>query len=295
MSEDTAIADAAQNQGSQDQAANTDAAPPPAPSAPSGEAAAASEQQASTEEPGAPKPQPIDSGWDPLAQPPAPAPAAPTSLVPEGSPLANLNEGIEAAKAGTASAQDIVDAFDTPDGLDELIKSLEVGALVEVNPVLSKAMARAAELLQLLARPVIHLDDSVDLAALKPGSVVTFHPYAEQVPRDLLIAKVCHEVNAAFCRAYGDFSHVPWEETSAELRESTLAGVHARLADPTVSPRTLHELWMARKLGQGWVWGPTKHAELRQHPCIRPFDELPVEQRAKDHIFGAVVASLANA
>lgn len=48
---------------------------------------------------------------------------------------------------------------------------------------------------------------------------------------------------------------------------------------------------MADKVAEGWTYGPQKNPELKQHPCIVPPGELPVEQQAKDYIFRAVVVS----
>jgi hypothetical protein len=34
-----------------------------------------------------------------------------------------------------------------------------------------------------------------------------------------------------------------------------------------------------------------KDTELKKHPCIVPFDELPEKQRAKDYIFRQIIHS----
>ena len=36
-------------------------------------------------------------------------------------------------------------------------------------------------------------------------------------------------------------------------------------------------------------YGAIKEPEIKRHPCLVPFDHLPIEQRAKDYIFRAIV------
>jgi hypothetical protein len=103
-------------------------------------------------------------------------------------------------------------------------------------------------------------------------------------------ARVAHATNRAYCQALGDASQVMWAEAPEWQRESARQGVVAALAGAT--PEESHENWMKQKLADGWVWGETKSPESKQHPCLVPFHELPVEQRAKDHIFVAVVLAM---
>jgi hypothetical protein len=50
-----------------------------------------------------------------------------------------------------------------------------------------------------------------------------------------------------------------------------------------------HEQWMFHKLQEGWQYGSVKDAVKKEHPCLVPYEELPIEQRTKDYIFGAIV------
>lgn len=109
------------------------------------------------------------------------------------------------------------------------------------------------------------------------------------------IARVCHEVNRAYCAALGDLSQAPWENAPEWQRTSALHGVEMHRANPDAGPELSHAAWLAEKRASGWIWGPTKDVERKLHPCCVPFEELPVEQRAKDFLFGAVVAALADA
>ena len=106
------------------------------------------------------------------------------------------------------------------------------------------------------------------------------------------VAAVCHEANRALCNALGDSSQPTWETAPEWQQESAVKGVEFCLANPEAPPSANHECWLDQKLADGWVYGPVKDAEAKTHPCIVPYDELPREQQAKDHLFKAVVAAL---
>lgn len=108
------------------------------------------------------------------------------------------------------------------------------------------------------------------------------------------IARVCHEVNRAYCAATGDTSQLSWDEAPDWQRESAIAGVKAVIAHPNPTPEGSHENWLAHKRADGWTYGPKKDPTTKQHPCMVPYDQLPLEQRMKDHLFIAVVQSLNN-
>lgn len=108
---------------------------------------------------------------------------------------------------------------------------------------------------------------------------------------DEQIARICHEVNRAFCQSLGDFSQAPWNEAPAWQRESARMGVDLHKA-MDVGPEMSHISWMAEKINKGWVYGPVKDEAKKQHPCMKPFCELPREQQAKDFIFRAVARLL---
>jgi hypothetical protein len=106
------------------------------------------------------------------------------------------------------------------------------------------------------------------------------------------IARVCHEVNRALCEAYGDSSQKPWDEADQWQRDSAVKGVEYSIANPDAPPSAQHDAWMRDKDADGWCWGPVKDARTKEHPCMVPYEQLPVEQRAKDHLFRAVVRAL---
>jgi RyR domain len=105
------------------------------------------------------------------------------------------------------------------------------------------------------------------------------------------IAKVCHEVNRAYCEALGDLSQVPWDDAPEWQKQSAATGVKLHLENDAPAEAS-HVSWMSEKIADGWVWGLEKDPAKKTHPCIVPFNQLPIEQQAKDFIFRAVVHAL---
>ena len=105
------------------------------------------------------------------------------------------------------------------------------------------------------------------------------------------IARVCHEVNRAYCKSIGDDSQPTWEDAPEWARESARMGVDFHTMG-NFGPEASHISWMKQKLDDGWVYGPVKNPRTKEHPCLVPFGELPVEQQSKDYIFRAIVHTL---
>lgn len=106
------------------------------------------------------------------------------------------------------------------------------------------------------------------------------------------IAHVCHEANRAYCSTHGDETQPSWFMAPAWQRDSAINGVQFHIDNPNAGPRGSHENWMKEKVASGWVYGPQKNPELKTHPCIVDYDELPEHQRRKDDIFVAIVHAL---
>lgn len=109
---------------------------------------------------------------------------------------------------------------------------------------------------------------------------------------NMQIAKIAHEVNRAYCQALGDESQPAWEDAPQWQRDSAMLGVKLHVDNPDAGPHASHESWMNQKVSEGWVYGQEKQSDLKQHPCLVPFDELPREQQAKDYLFRGVVHSV---
>ena len=113
------------------------------------------------------------------------------------------------------------------------------------------------------------------------------------------IARIAHETNRAYCESIGDMSQPKWADAPEWQRSSAIKGaafhVEAHGRGETPSPSASHDSWLAEKRAAGWTYGPVKDATIKEHPCFVPYDELPVEQRLKDYLFGNVVAAFVRA
>jgi hypothetical protein len=105
------------------------------------------------------------------------------------------------------------------------------------------------------------------------------------------IAIVCHEVNRAYCNSIGDFSQPSWDDAPEWQQDSAIKGVEFHIHN-NATPEQSHESWMQDKIDNGWVYGPVKDPDKKEHPCIVPYDQLPLEQRTKDYLFKAVVDAM---
>ena len=114
----------------------------------------------------------------------------------------------------------------------------------------------------------------------------------DRVMDSVQIAQVAHEVNRAYCQALGDDSQLPWGEAPKWQAKSAILGVAFHRNNLTAGPEASHKSWLAEKIKEGWVYGEVKDPKAKTHPCVIPFEDLPVEQQAKDYIFRAIVHAL---
>ena len=106
---------------------------------------------------------------------------------------------------------------------------------------------------------------------------------------DLEIAHIAYEANKAWCEHCGDTSFGPWADAPEWQVETLLDGVVFHTLNPDAGPEASHNNWLKLKAEEGWVWGPRKDPEKKEHPCIRAFEDLPPEQQFKDKLFRAIV------
>lgn len=119
---------------------------------------------------------------------------------------------------------------------------------------------------------------------------------SNSVPVEVIegIARVCHETNRVYCQNGGDDSQVAWEKAPQWQKDSAMMGVHFVIDNQHAPASANHDSWMAQKLADGWKWGKVKDEKKKEHPCIVPYDHLPVEQQLKDILFRSIVLSFAG-
>lgn len=108
------------------------------------------------------------------------------------------------------------------------------------------------------------------------------------------IARVVHEANRAVQVEQNDPTipvSVHWDELDHETKASAVDGVKGVLLGNT--PEQSHDNWVRFKVTNGWTLGPVKDEATKQHPLLVPYDELPESQKVKDHLFVAIVTTLA--
>jgi hypothetical protein len=108
------------------------------------------------------------------------------------------------------------------------------------------------------------------------------------------VAKIAHEANRAYCETLGDHSQVPWESAPQWQKDSALTGVNLHVDNPDAGPEASHISWYNEKQKDGWVWGPVKNPDKKEHPCMMPFNQLPLDQQLKDRLFRHVVMAFRN-
>lgn len=115
----------------------------------------------------------------------------------------------------------------------------------------------------------------------------------EHIDQITVIAKMCHEVNRAYCAALRE-EQPSWEDAPQWQIDSAIKGVAFHILTPDSGPDASHMSWMSQKVLDGWKYGKVKDADKKTHPCMVPFHHLPVEQQAKDYIFRAIVHQAIN-
>lgn len=46
--------------------------------------------------------------------------------------------------------------------------------------------------------------------------------------------------------------------------------------------KNVHEVWAETRIKQGWKYGEQRNDELKTHPCLVPYENLPEEEKVYD-------------
>lgn len=109
----------------------------------------------------------------------------------------------------------------------------------------------------------------------------------------LIAAKTAHEINRQFQLYNKELNpSVPWSLASKAIQESAISGMRAIISEPDLTSEELHNKWYEFKKAQGYTYGKIKDDELKTHPCMVPYWDLPADQRFKDKLFRTIAKNL---
>lgn len=104
-----------------------------------------------------------------------------------------------------------------------------------------------------------------------------------------LVARICHEVNRAYCKSIGDNSQEPWDEAPQWKRDATYEMLDS---GSKATGEERWRQWADSKRAAGWTRGPVKDGEAKTHPClVDSYEQLPPAERLKDELLNAIVDS----
>lgn len=46
--------------------------------------------------------------------------------------------------------------------------------------------------------------------------------------------------------------------------------------------KNVHDVWAETRIKQGWTYGELRNDELKTHPCLVPYEDLPEEEKEYD-------------
>lgn len=110
--------------------------------------------------------------------------------------------------------------------------------------------------------------------------------------QDARAAKAAYNANRVYCEAIGDVVPLPWLDLTDEEKLRFVDAVNRLRHNSMVTPAEQHAAWCVARREQGWVLGPRKDEQKREHPNLVPYDALPKEQKVKDKLFREVVLSI---
>src|SRR6266700_2352439 len=97
---------------------------------------------------------------------------------------------------------------------------------------------------------------------------------------DEQIAEVCHVANMTVQKLLHDeCPSLSWDDEDEFIKKTSVGEVQMILAGR--NPEDTHNEWCERLFDQGYICGLVKSREMKTHPCLVPFNDLPVEQKRK--------------
>jgi hypothetical protein len=104
-----------------------------------------------------------------------------------------------------------------------------------------------------------------------------------------------HALRREVARIFGDGTVPPdWDDAPEWMHADSARDARELLGNPGMMAEDGHGRWMRQKIAEGWKWGPVRDDEKKEHPSIRPFDQLPPGERLKDLLRVSLAGSLSG-
>lgn len=94
------------------------------------------------------------------------------------------------------------------------------------------------------------------------------------------LARICHEAHLALRIGLNDSADDAHFDALPQWRKDLVTG-EVRMIREGRSHAEVHQAWADRLREQGWRWGIYRDVQLKQHPNLVPYDDLPVSEKAK--------------
>lgn len=102
------------------------------------------------------------------------------------------------------------------------------------------------------------------------------------------LARIVHSAHIAYNVILNDNApDPPWDALTRRHREQVIRRVKSIREGH--GPAQIHQEWVDEMLAWGWTWGLVKNPVEKTHPALRPYDELPAWQQAKDRLAVRIV------
>lgn len=98
------------------------------------------------------------------------------------------------------------------------------------------------------------------------------------------ITQAAHEVNRTWQQMLQEAVDQHWDLLSDKEKQIARNSVIGVIVQDYGAEQT-HDAWVAEKKSQGWTVGRVKDPTAKTHPCLVSWNELPIEQQAKDQLW----------
>lgn len=106
------------------------------------------------------------------------------------------------------------------------------------------------------------------------------------------VAILVHQLNDTYRSLIGETPKGAWETLDEDVKQSTVKGIVYILQNPDVTPAEVHAKWVEERTCEGWSFGETMDPDAKTHPCLTPYEDLPLAHRMKDYLYCSTVKAV---